>query len=189
MALLEAFRADVPQVAAAPLDSTPSPAAPQSRAARPFLAIYGSPPPPPPPAAAPVAQPAPLDYTLKGVVASGEMRWAILSRPGGDLLVREGDVLESGVSVAQVHAEGVDLMRDGQRIALGFDAEAPVLYAEIESPAPEAEPEATDPGFGKMYTPDRQAVLFQEMTPAQLQEMLAQAEANRQERGWVANDR
>ena len=83
--------------------------------------LFGEPQPPAPPQAQPpaVAQPAsppkpPLEslgYTLNGVVRTDNGVWAMVGHPAGGRLLRKGDVLEPGIVVARIDAEGVWISR------------------------------------------------------------------------------
>lgn len=80
----------------------------------------------------PTAKAPPIDalgYTLKGVVRADGAVWAMVSHPTGELVIREGDVLEAGLVVARI---------DEQGLWAGPEGEAPQLlgFAEDEnSPA------------------------------------------------------
>ncbi|WP_270725265.1 type II secretion system protein N [Shimia sp. Alg240-R146] len=96
------------------------------------IAVKEEPQPPAPPTPArepqPPTPPAPpigsLGYTLKGMVRSGSDDgrgdWAIVSHPTGDRLLRVGDLLTEGVTVADITEEGLWVDRDGERALLGF---------------------------------------------------------------------
>lgn len=69
---------------------------------------------PPAPPAPPVAS---LGYTLKGTVSSGETRWALVSHPTGDTLLRVGEALTPDYTVVAIDAAGmwVQAGADGPR--------------------------------------------------------------------------
>jgi type II secretory pathway component PulC len=83
--------------------------------------------PPRPPQPEVVAQPMPpappldsLGFALKGVVTSGKSRWAIVSHPTGDRLIRVGDTLAEGVTVTAIEADGVRVDNRGTEALLAF---------------------------------------------------------------------
>lgn len=81
--------------------------------------------PPPPPVVVEPQPPAPpiesLGYALKGVVSDGgENRWAIVSHPTGDRLLRVGDTLAEGVTVLAIDPDGLRLDNRGTEAVLGF---------------------------------------------------------------------
>lgn len=91
----------------------------------------------PPMAAAPAPQPptqapmppkpplASLGYALNGVVTIKGAVWAMVSHPAGGRLLHPGDVLEPGITVARIDADGLWVSRDG---------DAPELLAFPENP-------------------------------------------------------
>jgi hypothetical protein len=68
-------------------------------------------PPTPPQPKAPPAPPKPpvssLGYSLKGVLLIDGQTWAMVSHPTGDLILRIGDVLTEGFTVAKIDSEGL----------------------------------------------------------------------------------
>jgi len=80
--------------------------------------------PPEPVEAQPPQPPAPplesLGYALKGVVSNGGNRWAIVSHPTGDRLLRVGDTLAEGVTVLAIEPEGLRIDNQGQNALLAF---------------------------------------------------------------------
>jgi hypothetical protein len=124
----------------------------------------------------------PFGYTLKGVVALGQMRWAVLSHDGRDVIVREGELLEGGAKVLRVRAEGIDLAIDDGVVMLGFNAGVPVSMAEI---AQDESIDGTSVAKGNFTTETRSAVLFQDMSSDEILAALQEAERQRKERGWV----
>lgn len=116
---------------AAPMQSAASgtgggeaPSAPQKQARR-WPALFGEkqPPRPPAPPKQSQAEPQPprppkppidsLGYHLKGVVQAGNATWAMVSHPSGEQLVRAGDTLREGVTVARIDRDGIWVSRDG----------------------------------------------------------------------------
>ncbi len=81
-------------------------------------------PPTPPVQVAPPQPPAPpidaLGFALQGMVRNGTGDWAIVTHPTGDVILRVGDTLVEGVTVVEIAAEGVWVLRDGTRSLLGF---------------------------------------------------------------------
>ena len=92
---------------------------------------------PPAPVIAPVvAEPQPpappqppiesLGYRLQGVVRNGSANWAIVTHPTGDVILHIGDRLgEAGPEVVAIEAEGLWLLRGGERLLLGFETQVP----------------------------------------------------------------
>ena len=80
--------------------------------------------PPAPVAVAPPVPPAPpletLGFALRGVVTTGESRWAIVSHPTGDRLIRVGDALADGVTVTGIEPEGLRVDNRGNAALLAF---------------------------------------------------------------------
>lgn len=68
-------------------------------------------PPPPAPEPQPPAPPAPpiesLGYSLKGVVSDGASRWAIVSHPTGEALLKVGDPLGEAYTVTAIDVQGL----------------------------------------------------------------------------------
>ncbi|SIS95518.1 hypothetical protein SAMN05421759_107153 [Roseivivax lentus] len=155
-----------------------------SRTSPPFLAIYGTP--SAPETRPTVAEPAvePPAFVLKGLIAVGEVRWAVLSRDGVDVVVREGEVLEGGATVTRVRAEGIELGTEAGPMELGFNADAPVALTQIAAgPTPDG---PSDPK-GNFASGAPKAVLFQDMSSDEILAALEQAEERRIARGWVTN--
>lgn len=77
--------------------------------------VIEEPQPPEPPAAEPEPQPpapsapplASLGYSLKGVVSDGANRWAIISHPAGEQLVRVGDPLAGDYTISAIDSAGL----------------------------------------------------------------------------------
>ncbi len=98
--------------------------------------LFGEPQPPKPPEPEPPQPPEPkeepqpprppqppvdsLGYTLQGLVADGDNRWAIVAHPTGDRLLRVGDTLTDGVTVVAIEADGLVLDNGGEEARLGF---------------------------------------------------------------------
>ena len=109
------------QIAAVSQSDAPRP--PQKQAHR-WPALFGERQPPKPTAAAtPQAAPQPpkaakppiesLGYVLKGRVQAGPATWAIVSHPSGEQLVRQGDALRAGITIARIDAKGLWISREG----------------------------------------------------------------------------
>lgn len=147
---------------------------------------------PEPVRATPKAAPPSFDYALKGVIAAGDIRWAILSGAGSDLLVQEGDVIDE-VRIAEIRPRGIDVEIQGDRRSINFTESSPVEVAEIELSADDSSRETTDDselnGRSEAAGGAIQKVAFQDLTREQLQEILKQAEQKRRERGWVMESR
>jgi hypothetical protein len=145
--------------------------------------------------AIPEAAPPSFDYTLKGVIVAGDIRWAILSGAGSDHLVQEGDLID-GVRIAEIKPRGIEIEIEGDRRSIDFSDSAPVEIAEIEMPVMGDAPQRTDSGVAQQSDAQRktagqmfQEVAFQNMTTEELREILKQAEQKRRERGWVIESR
>lgn len=157
-------------------------ATPAKEASRPFLAIFGTPAVPEVPEPEVARPPVSFDFVLKGVIAVGDVRWAILSKDGADVVVREGETLEGGVEVVTVLAEEIELVTPNGAVTLGFKSETPVTMAEIR-PSETARDRAGPKGN---FVPDAPAaVLFQDMSSDEILAALEQAEEERVSRGWV----
>lgn len=95
-------------------------------------AVFGTytppePQPPRPPQPVIVEEPMPpappienLGYVLKGVVTNGDNRWAIVSHPTGDRLIRVGDALADGVIVTAIDPDSLRLDNRGNEALLAF---------------------------------------------------------------------
>ncbi len=123
-ALIEAVRGPLPAPAEAPETAalaTPA-GTPDSAPTRPrtWPALFGDrvipepqpPAPPPPPDPEPEPQPpappvAGLGYSLQGVVSDGTTRWAIISHPTGEALLRVGDALGEHYTVSAIDEQGL----------------------------------------------------------------------------------
>lgn len=120
--------------------------------------------------------PLPVTYVLKGLVASEEMRWAILTAGADDHLVREGDVISDDVEVVAIGPEGVWLRFADRRHLVAFEAAQPVRIASVE----------VGSGNGDVViSSGRQDVRTQSLTPIQLRDIILKAEADRIEKGLV----
>ena len=143
--------------------------------------------------ARPVAAPPSFDYALKGIIVSGDIRWAILSGAGRDFLVQQGDWIEDA-RIAMINPRGIDIEIGDETRTISFSETAPVETAEVELPDETAEPDAVtrDPGLRRRSDAEDEAegrriqeVIFQGMSRQELQDILKKAEAKRRERGWV----
>ncbi len=154
--------------------------APEAAGELPFLPIFGVPRPAPEPATeTPRPAPTRFSYSLKGVAASGRLRWAILRGAEGDILVREGDTVAGGAKIVAIHADGVDVDLGSRILTLNFSEARPVAMGDVAAGA-------TRPGHGDpLPRPQRQKVIYQDMSPAELLAALEAAEQRRRERGWV----
>ncbi len=82
--------------------------------------VVPEPQPPRPPDPAPEPQPPrppapPLDslgYSLKGVVSDGTSRWAMVSHPTGEQLLKVGDALSETYTVSAIDEQGVWVQSD-----------------------------------------------------------------------------
>ncbi len=84
-------------------------------------AVFGTAPvvePQPPAPPTPPVEPQPpappiesLGYVLKGVIVNEGDRWAIVTHPTGDVILRVGDTLVEGVEVVDITEAGVALRR------------------------------------------------------------------------------
>lgn len=84
---------------------------------------------PQPPTQAPMPPKPPLaslGYALNGVVTIQGAVWAMVSHPTGGRLLHPGDVLEPGITVARIDAEGLWVSRDGDAPELLAFPEPPV---------------------------------------------------------------
>lgn len=99
--------------------------APARQDRRRWPALFGEkqPPRPPEPPKQTEAEPQPprapkppidsLGYHLKGVVQAGNATWAMVSHPSGEQLLRVGDDLREGITVARIDRAGVWVSREG----------------------------------------------------------------------------
>ena len=153
-------------------------------ATRPYLPIFGvrTPAPVVTEKSPDIPAPARFDYALKGLIASGKMKWAVFSGDEGDVLAREGEKVGPSAVVDKIHAEGVDLTVDGEPISITFSDSTPVtVMALSETPADPASSAAV-PGAPK---PTPQHVIFQNMSRSEVLAALRKAEDKRRARGWV----
>ncbi|MDU8912183.1 hypothetical protein [Aestuariicoccus sp. MJ-SS9] len=122
-----------PPVTAAGADPDPARAAPAPPRDWPALfgeVVVAEPQPPKPPAPAPEPQPPrppapPIDslgYSLQGLVSEGENRWAIVSHPTGETLLRVGDMLGEIYEITAIDAQGLwaRAAPDADPVLLGF---------------------------------------------------------------------
>lgn len=119
------YTAPAPQLTVA-TDGQAAPAqGPARTQARRWPALFGEkqPPRPPAPAKQTQAEPQPprppkppldsLGYHLKGVVQIGTDTWAMVAHPSGEQLLRAGDALRDGITVARIDREGLWVSREG----------------------------------------------------------------------------
>lgn len=133
----------------------------------------------------PTPAPASFDFDLKGVIVSGETRWAILSGAGSDTLVQEGDVIGDARIVA-IKPRGIEIEINGGTQSVAFSETAPIERAEVEVPEVVLEERSPAlPGIAGEDDPRVQEVIFQGMSKERLQEILREAEKKRRERGWI----
>lgn len=140
------------------------------------------------------APPSPsFDYALKGVIVSGDIKWAILSDTSSDFLVQEGDLIGE-IRIAEIRPRGIEIEIRGERRLVEFTDTQPVEVASIEVPAIEEEEARVtrDAGLKRQSDADDlasgrnfQEVAFQNMTKEELRDILRRAEEKRRERGWV----
>lgn len=80
--------------------------------------------PPEPVLAEPPRPPAPpldsLGYALKGVVSDGDTRWAIISHPTGERMIRVGDALADQIIVTAIETGGLRVDNHGEDAFLAF---------------------------------------------------------------------
>ncbi len=82
--------------------------------------------PQPPTPSAPPQPPAPplssLGYQLKGLISDGNGRWALVSHPAGEQILRVGDALNEDYTIVEINADGlwVETAPGGPRSLLGF---------------------------------------------------------------------
>lgn len=119
-------------LAPAPVDDTLALDVPQPQPPRRWPSLFGSyqpPEPQPPRPPTPVFQepprpPAPpldsLGFALKGVVSDGDTRWAIISHPTGERLIRVGDTLTDNVIVTGIETGGLRVDNHGEDAFLAF---------------------------------------------------------------------
>lgn len=82
-----------------------------------------------------VVKPPDPGLTLKGVIASGDRRWAILSDDNTDHVVREGDEIAPNIMVARIGTDKVELKIDGMDHSLVFSEKSPVKTARLSKSA------------------------------------------------------
>ncbi len=108
------------------------PASPEPEAAPPLVwpdvfGRYEPQPPAPEPAPEPEAEPQPPqalpEYVLRGLFASQDNSWAIVSDPVGEYLLRVGDELPGGALVDEITEDGVWLQTGQGRALIAFDDE------------------------------------------------------------------
>lgn len=126
LALVLTLRPDTGAQQAA-IDMAPTEAAAQAAPERVWPPLFGVPPAAPVAEARPKAVPA-ANYTLKGLVAAEQNGWAIVTGPEGDQIVEHGTLLPDGFTVESITPQGVEIVRDNERLVIGFadpDASAP----------------------------------------------------------------
>lgn len=129
-----------------------------------------------------------FDYRLKGVVATGNMRYAILTKGGNDLLVTEGDVLDGGPQILAIHAEGLDVQLPDGVLSLGFAENRPVAIKRLEQETPKGA--VRDERFATMLPPkETTEVIFQDMDQEAILKVLRKAEADRLSKGLILETR
>lgn len=109
----------------APGDGSSAAPAPAQIQSRPWPALFGEkqPPRPPEPPKQTKSEPQPprppkppldsLGYHLKGVVQVGQDTWAMVAHPSGEQLLRAGDSLRAGITVARIDHDGLWISREG----------------------------------------------------------------------------
>lgn len=129
-----------------------------------------------------------FDYRLKGVVATGSMRYAILTKGGRDLLVTEGDSLDGGPEILAIHAEGLDVQLRDRVLSLGFAENRPVAIKRLAQETPRNA--VPDQRFATMLPPkEATEVIFQDMNQEELLKVLRKAEADRLSKGMFLENR
>ena len=115
--------ADLPMLNTAPMAA----AATDQTSAAPMPALFGTyrPPEPQPPAPVEAQPPTPpissLGYSLRGVFASGDDSWAIVSHPTGEQILRVDDELTPGMVVARIDEAGLWVRTANGDELMGFD--------------------------------------------------------------------
>ncbi len=135
---------------------------------QPIFGVPDSVPPPPPPPTAPATP-----YVLRGLFATDDARWAILSGPAWDGVVQVGDMLPSGERVAAIDAAGVQLEAGGRPRRIAFDE-----TKAIEVSRTEVRVEGADTEPAELRT--------QGLAPEDLRNMLDQARKIRGRQGPAA---
>lgn len=107
----------------APVVNPSSAPAPKAAPVVPWPDIFGryEPDAPPPPEPAPEVTIVNYNYTLKGLFANATNSWAIVSDPGGEYLLRQGDELPGGALVSEITEEGVWLETAQGRELIAFE--------------------------------------------------------------------
>lgn len=147
-----------------------------------WLPIFGVPEAPPPEEEIVAPEPPPsFDYDLKGVIASGEIRWAILSGSDGDLIVREGDRVDDAL-IRSIHSGGIDVELGGETLSVRFSEDRPVEVAEVALDRTEPV-ERSRGNFQTEAEPEIQEVIYQGMTQDELREVVRKAQERQRERG------
>ena len=123
---------DAGQIAPAPRDETLALDLPEPQPPMRWPALFGTyeppePQPPRPPAPVVVKPPQPpappldsLGFALKGLVSTGDTRWAIIWHPAGDRLIRVGDALAENVTVTAIEPGGLRVDNHGTPAFLAF---------------------------------------------------------------------
>ena len=110
---------------------------------------------------------------MRGLVTSGEARWAIVSSDGRDLLVREEDELDGGWIVAAIETHGVTLTKGERRELIAFDATVPVRTLAMD----------TDGAAAPAGSAPPQRVRTAATTVTELRDLIQRAESERRARG------
>jgi hypothetical protein len=139
----------------------------QIRAERTWPALFGEPAPEPREPRAP-PQGAEFRYELKGLITSGEIRWAIVAADGADALVQEGETVAGDAMVEKIRPEGVWLRIGDRSELVVFSDEAPVRTTSVEIGPSEGPAEAAS-----------QQIQTQSLSPTELRDIILKAEADR----------
>ena len=118
-----------------------APGAPGATDEAAWPALFGTAPPVP---EAPAAPPRPGgSYALRGIVAGDGGGWAIIADGGREVLVRPGDEIEPGWTIARIAHDQVLIASGDTEVAIGFAEGAEVRTVEVAAAAG-AEADAAD---------------------------------------------
>lgn len=143
------------------------PAPEPASAARPGVAQTGAEPPawpavfgqpatdaPAPETPDPISQ----DYSLIGVVAGLQSRWAVIAAPSGEVLVRPGDVLSGGETVEKITPGGVWVRKGAERARIGFPGDEGQTVQGAPPPAAATAPRRVEIARGDLLGRDLRRV-------------------------------
>ncbi len=163
----------------------------QSEPQRPYLPIFGVPQAKNPdrPVPAPTATEPEFGYELRGIIASGSMRWAILSDGRRDLLVREGDRVTDHARIRRIHPEGVDVVIGPRQLSVTFSESDPIALFSLTDPRDSSAGAHVTGSTTTQKEPHLQMVGSRRMSREDVLQILDQANLGKAAREWLPETR